>query len=266
MAELDYKKLKSDERIAIWGGPSGSAVGISNLGAPTADEINGDTSSMINMSPSISWSDTETPGVRSSEELNEPSLADPATYVEFGPTNYDGTLSFWVPRDNDDMGNLHAVVQELTSTPRDILDFAVRIDGDKDALAPAQSGDYVSTSRQQILSETNPFDFSASVRRTIGLTGKGGFAHYTIVGSHDSATVVPPTDGWVPGAKGRFRVEIQGRDYTNALEYTSSDPEALAVYSGGFFELSDNATGDIEITIYDRPARKTTVETISVEE
>ena len=264
MVDLDYKKLKSDERIAIWGGPSGSATGISNLGAPEADEINGVSSSMIQLSQSISWSDTEIPGVRSSEELNEPSLADPATYVEFGPTNYDGTLSFWEPRDNDDLGNHHAVVKQLTKTPRDILDLAVRIDGDKDALAPAAAGDYVSDSRQQILSETNPFDFSASVRRTVGLTGKGGFAHYTIVGDHSTPDFIAPTGGFVAGEKGRFRVEIEGRDYTNALEYTSGDPDKLSVFSGGFYEVAAGATGTVEITIYDRPARVTTVEEITI--
>lgn len=261
MAELDYKKLNSDERVGVFGGPSGSATGIQDLKEPQADEINntGGVSGVIPFSQSLSWSDTEIPGVRDSESTNEPSLADPATREEFGPTNYDGSLSMFLPSEYDDLSNDHALVYELTKDMREIRDFAVRIDGDIDALAAAADGQYVSTSRQQILSEANPFDFSASVRRTVGLTGKGGFAHYTIVGDH-TLTIVPPPGGFSAGDKGRILVTVQGRDYTNAVSFQSDDPSVINVYPGGFFEVTGDATDEATITVSERGVTSDTLQ------
>lgn len=247
MAELDYKKLPSDERIALWGGPSGAALGITDLDQPEADELNnvGGASGMLNYSPSVSWQDTELPGVTESDSTNEPSLADPATYTDFGPANYAGSLSMYLPNRYDDNSNNHSLVYDQTDTMHEILDFAVRIDGDKHALAPAADGDYISTSRQMLLSEQNPFNLEESIRRTVGMTGKGGFAHYTIVGEH---VLVPdaPSD-YAVGDKGRILVSVQGRDYTNALDFHSSNSEVVRVHKGGFYEVVGAGTTTIEV-------------------
>lgn len=261
--EFDYVKLQSDERVGTFAGPSGAAFGIADLDAPTADEINntGGISGMIPLAQSISWSDTELPGVRDSEVLNEPSMADPATYQEFGPTNYDGSTSFFLPDEYNDNSNPHSVVYDLTKTMREILDFAIRIDGDVDALAPVVDGQYVSTNRMQIRSEANPFNFDESIRRTINLSGKGGFAHYTIVGDHAITAILPP-GGIADGDKGRILAEVGGRDYTSAVHFSSSDPAVLQVYPGGFFEAV--GAGSATVTIRDRGAGTSTTETITI--
>lgn len=261
--EFDYVKLQSDERIGTFAGPSGAAFGIQDLDVPTEAEINntGGISGMIPLAQSISWSDTELPGVRDSEVINEPSMADPATYQEFGPTNYDGSISFFLPDEYDDNSNMNSVVYDLTKTMREVLDFAVRIDGDIDALAPAEDGQYVSTNRMQIRSEANPFNFDESIRRTINLSGKGGFAHYTIVGDHDITIVMPP-GSISEGDKGRILAEVQGRDYTNAVTFSSSDPEVLQVYPGGFFEAV--GAGTATLTVRDRDAGTSETESITV--
>lgn len=255
---LDFKKLPSDKRIAVWGGPSGGATGIQTIAVPTEEELNNDggASAMIPFSQSLSWNDTEVPGMRASEETNEPSLADDAGYVEFGPSNYDATLSMFRPRDYDDPSNPHSLVYDLTDLQDwDILDFAVRIDGDKDALAPAEDGDYVSTSRQQARTETEAYNFEESARRTVGFEGTGGFAHYTIVGDH-VLTVETDLDNLSEGDKGRILVSVQGRDYTNALRFRSSNPEVIQVYRGGFYEVV--GTGSFEITVEDEGAGTST--------
>jgi len=254
MATLDFVKLPSDKRIAVWGGPSGGASGIQELAEPKASEINneGGSSGMIPFSQSLSWNDTEVPGMRESEEVNEPSLADDANYVEFGPSNYDATLSMFRPRDYDDDSNTHSLVYDLTDLQDwDVLDFAVRIDGDKDALAPAQDGDYVSTSRQRAATETEAYNFEESARRTVGFEGTGGFAHYTIVGEHD-LTVESDLDTVSEGDKGRILVSVQGRDYTNALRFRTNNPDVIQVYRGGFYEVV--GTGSFEITVEDEDA------------
>lgn len=258
--ELDFVKLPSDRRIAVWGGPSGGASGITDLHEPEADEINnvGDASGMITFSQSLSWNDTEVPGVRESDTNNEPSLADDAGYEEFGVSNYDGTLSMYRPRKYDDASNPHSLVFDLTDLQDwDTLDFAVRIDGDKDALAPAADGDYISTSRQRTMTETQPFNFDESARRTVALEGAGGFAHYTIVGDHTLTVEEAPSE--VEGEKGRILVSVQGRDYTNALHFYSENPEVIRVYPGGFYEVV--GTGAYTVTITDEGAGTSTTAT-----
>src|SRR5690625_1165628 len=113
---LDFVKLPSDKRIAVWGGPSGGSSGIQDVDVPTEAELNNDggASGMIPFSQSLSWSDTELPGMRESESTNEPSLADDAGYEEFGPSNYDATLSMFRPRKYDDPSNPHSLVYDLT--------------------------------------------------------------------------------------------------------------------------------------------------------
>lgn len=260
---LDYKKLSSDDRIAVWGSLSGSASGIQEVSEPTEDELNntGGASGMIQLSQAISWSDTELPGLRASEESNEPSLADPANYVEFGPSNYDATLSMFFPKNYDDPSNPLSVAYDLLDmTDWRIVDFAVRIDGDKPALAPAEDGDYVTVTRQRSLTEARPYNFDESARRTLGFSGTGGFAHYTVVGDHTLTT--DSTGPTTVGDKGRIVVKVQDRDYTNALHFTSSDPSVVEVGPGGYYTAV--GAGSFTITVRDEAAGTSTTVTGTV--
>lgn len=263
MVSMDYIKLQSDERVGVFMSPSGGALGVADVAQPTEAELNntGGVSGMIPLSQSISWNDIELPGVQESESITEPSLADAATYVEFGPTSTGGTLSFFEPSEYDDFSNEHKIVHDLTKDIRAIRDVAVRIDGDTDALAPFEDGQYVSVSRQQLMSDANPFNLSESVRRTVGMSGKGDFSHYTIVGAH-TLTVVEPDDGYAVGVPTRIRVEVQGREYTNALTFLSSDPEVVRVFPGGF--VLPVATGSATVTVRDVDAGTQTTVTIAV--
>lgn len=261
MADLDFKKLTSDEHVSVWIGPSGgSTLGITDPGAPLAEEINNTNGSgMLRASQSISWNDTELVGVTDSEELNEPSLADPSTYVEFGSTNLGGSVSYYYPREYDDNSNEHSVIYDLTEKPREILDFVTRIDGTKRTDVAAADGDYVSVTRAMSLSEASPFTPGESVRRTVNYTGKGEFSHYTIVGDHTLTAIPPSGSPWALNTKARIRVTVQGRDFTNAVRFHSSDPDVVRVYAGGFYEVT--GAGTATITIEDEGAgTSTTVE------
>lgn len=263
MVSMDYIKLQSDERVGVFMSPSGGALGVADVAQPTEAELNntGGASGMIPLSQSISWNDIELPGVQESESITEPSLADAATYVEFGPTSTGGTLSFFEPSEWDDLSNEHTIVHDLTKDIRAIRDVAVRIDGDTDALAPFEDGQYVSVSRQQLMSDANPFNLSESVRRTVGMTGKGDFSHYTIVGSH-TLTAIEPDDGYAVGVPTRIRVEVQGREYTNALTFRTDDPEVVGVYPGGF--VMPVSAGEANIIIRDNDAGTETTVAIEV--
>ncbi len=258
---MDYQKLPADRTTTVWLGPTGAATGIAEISEPTAAELNnaGGTSGIQPASQSISWNDWDF-GTQASEVLNEPSLADAATYEEFGQNNFGGGVSFYYPEDYDDNSNLHSVIYDLTDTPGELNDIAIRIDGETFTTEPAADGDFVSTYRVQGEAEANPFTPGESKRRTVNFIQKSDFSHFTVVGDHAITPIAPAA--FALGDTGRIRASQQGRDTTNRLSITTSDGEIINVYPGGFYEvtgegtatvtITDNATGDtatVEVTV-----------------
>lgn len=250
---IDFKKLPADKNVTVWLGPSGgSTLGITSTHEPLAAELNntGGTSAMIPASQSISWNDFEF-GTQASETLNEPSLADAATYEEFGQSNYGGTMSFYYPAAYDDNSNMHSLIYDLTEEPGVLLDVAVRIDGDTNTSVPAAEGDFVSVFRSEGDAEANPFTPGESKRRTVSFIQKSDFAHFTVVGDHAITAIAPATTPWAVGRKGRIRASQQDRDVTNSLTFTSSDATVVKVYPGGFYEIVGEDEDTATITIRD---------------
>lgn len=251
---MDYEKLQSNKRVTVWLAPASDATGIANVSVPTASEINpGGASGSINASPSISFQDYDF-GIQDADTSSDPSLADESTYEDLGAANYGGSMSFYYPQDYDDDSNNHSLVYDLTDTPWTNIDVVQRIDGDKNNVSdPAQDGDFVSVFRTWLDSESNETDAEEAYRRTVGFQSRGEAAFYTIVGDH-TLTPIEPTGAWAAGNKSRLRVEVQDRDYTNALSFSSSDPEVVRIYPGGFYEVTGSAADEATITIRDRDA------------
>lgn len=256
---ISYTRLPSNEYIKVALGPTGGATGVQEIGEPTAAELNNTAGSgMIPASWSISWNDFSF-GMEASETLSEPSLADAASFEEFGANNYGGSMSFYYPAAYDDNSNLHSLIYDLTDLPGALIDAAVRIDGALPVTTAFADGDFVSVYRVSGESEANPFTPGESKRRTVGFTQKGDFAYNTIVGPHTLTAIAPAS--YAVGDKGRIRVSVQGRDYTNAVEFATSDGNVINIYPGGFFEVV--GTGTATVTITDSKAGTATTVTVT---
>lgn len=266
---MDYTKLKTNNRgsnISVWLGPSGgTTLGITNTAVPEAAEINntGGTSGVQPASQSISFNDWDF-GAQASETNNEPSLADSSSYEEFGQANYGGGVSFYMPEEYDDNSNLHSVIYDLTDIPGTVNDFVTRIDGQKSISRPAANGDYVSVYRAEFGGEENPFTPGESKRRTVTYNQKGDFAHYTVVGPHVITPIPAASTPWAAGKKARLRASVQGREYTNALTFVSSDAAVVAIYPGGFYEVTGTSGDTATITIRDVDAGTTATVNVTV--
>ncbi len=264
MATLGFEKCPADQRTTVWMSPTASgAVGITDVAVPLAAELNntGGTSTVINASASVSWNDYSF-GTQASETLNEPSFADAATYQTFGQANYGGSMSFWMPAAYDDNSNLHSLVYDLTDEPGALLDIAVRQDGDVLTSVAAANGDFVSVYRVELDSETNPFTPGESKRRTVDFLQKSEFSHLTIVGAH-TITAIPP-GSFAAGSKGRIRASVQSRDYTCALQFSTSDATVIDVYPGGFYKVTGTASDAATVTITDVEAGTSTPVSVTV--
>lgn len=266
MAEMDYTKMRSNRNVTVWLGPGGSATGIADVAVPTADELNnvGGVSSMLNASVSISFQDYDF-GIQEADTSSDPSLADESTFEDLGPKQFGGSMSFYYPKDYDDNSNTHSLVYDLTDTPWTPIDIATRIDGNKsNTNQPAADGDFVSTFRTWTDSETNAVDAEEAYRRTVGFQSLGDSAFYTIVGDHTITAVPPATAPWAAGKKARLRATVQGRDYTNALSFTTSDPEVVRIIPGGSYEVTGSASDEATITIRDEEAGTSTTVSVTV--
>lgn len=259
---LDFKKLQSTPHVTVWGGPTSAATGVQDVAEPTAAEINGGASAMLNWSPSISWNDYGF-GQQASETLNDPSFADESTFEEFGAKNYGGEISFYYPKEYDDNSNNHSLVYDQTDQPRTLLDVVVRLDGEKRTTVPAADGDIVHVFRTITDAEANVLTQPDAFRRTVGFLNQGEAEFYTIVGAHTITTVLP-SDPWVAGTKARIQGVVQDRDYTNALSFMSSDPEVVLVYPGGFYEVVGTAGDTATITVRDEAAGTSATVSVTV--
>jgi len=204
---------------------------------------------MLDATSSVSWNDFDF-GFQASETANEPSLADVSTYEEFTTLNFGGSLSHYMPASYDDNSNNHSLVYDLTAKPGTIIDAAIRIDGAKKNSTPFAAGDFVHAMRVQTSSETNPFTPGESHRRTVGFNSYGEAHAYTIVGPHTLTQIGTAT--FTSGGKGRIRVGVANRDYTNALTFRTSNVAVVDVTKGGFYKV--NGTGTATITVEDEAA------------
>lgn len=247
MSTLDYEKLQSNHHVKVALAPSGAATGIADIGEPTAAELNntGGTSGAINASPSISWNDFDF-GIQDPETTSDPSLADASTFEDLGPAQFGGSMSFYYPAEYDDNSNNHSLVYDLTDEPWTYIDVGIRIDGAKDNMqVDFADGDFVHTFRTWTDSESNVTDADAAYRRTVGFQPAGESAFYTIVGDHTLTAIEPSS--WEVGDKGRLRVSVQDRDYTNACSFQSSDADVVRILPGGFYEVTGAGTATITI-------------------
>lgn len=264
-ATIDYQKTPADQRVSVWLSPGGgSTLGVTDVQQPLAAELNntGGTSAMINASAAISWNDFDF-GVQESETNNEPSLADAANYEEFGVANYGGSMSMYY---YDTAEGLLWDVYTLTKTLGDQVDVAIRIDGDVKNNTPAVDGDFVSVYRTEIGSESTPFEFGSSKRRTVDFAALGEFSHVTIVGSHTMTLIPPATTPWKAGGKGRLRVSMQGRDVTNmdTLVFSVSDPTVIELGDDGSYKVIGDAADTATITVTETGTANTATQSVTV--
>lgn len=266
---LDFKKLRANADVSVVKvvmGPASDVLGIDDAYEPSAASLNntGGTSGMFVANEALNW-DGWSLGYEASETTNEPSMADIATFEEFGLSNIGGETSFFYPADKTDTSDPLALAYQASKQPGDNVDFGVRIDGQKPYTQPFANGDFVHVYGMEVVSETNEFTPGESVKRTVGWNNNGDASHYTIVGPHTITAVVPATDPWDAGRKARLRATVQGRDYTNALEFSSSDSDVVDIdLKGGGYEVTGTTGETATITIRDPEAGTTATVSVTV--
>lgn len=255
--ELDYVKLPTGGNIRWDFYPAGA---FANPYWPTATELNAGQP----LSQSLDLSDTDF-NVQASNTSTDPTFADVGNVESRGASNYGGTLALLFPQENDDNSNMHSVVQDTIQEQRLVGYIGRRIDGDKPWDQAYAAGDYVSIFYIITDGETLTIVGEESYKYGIGARPYGLAAIYTVVGT-TSTPVLALSTASVTGAigdVGRITGTINGREWTNGLNWSSSDGSIVTVRKGAVWRALANGSATLTASVPNSTVTDTVSATIS---
>ena len=245
MALIDFQKLRADGNITIsWYLPNAFA----NFEAPTATELNAATPTAAQFSKSISWNDLDF-GIQASNSIDDPSIVDVSNVTDRGAAQYGGGISFYYPGAFDDNTNAYSLTYDAIAVPRTIGFLVIRVDGAKPSTQAFAEGDYVHVLRVQTDAQTNVITGEEAFRYTVNFLNKGALAVYTVVqGAVASPVLVSGNASPASGSVYRLSATVAGREYTNGVVWTTSNPSVATVSSAGVVTVLGAALATATIT------------------
>lgn len=242
---LDFNKLIANGNVTMAWYPSNA---FADFKAPTAAELNAAAPTPEQFSKSISWNDLDL-GIQASNQIDDPSIADRGNFQTRGAAQYGGGVSFYFPGAFDDNTNAYSLTYDAISTPRTVGYMVCRIDGAKTPGTAFAEGDLVHVMELTTDAQTHAITGEEAFRYTVNFLQRGALAVYTVVqGAVDSPVVV--TGNATPAAGDSYRVNgtVAGREYTNGLAWTTSDPTVATVSSAGVVTIVGASTDTATIT------------------
>lgn len=253
---LDYTKLTSNGHVTVlWATPGSFA----NWKSPTATELN----ASLNLSSAISWNDFGF-GVQASNTQNDPSLADLGNRTDRGASQYGGAISFYYPGAFDDNTNAYSLAFDAVAVPRTLGYIVVRIDGNKPTTQAFAAGDYVHVMEVMTDGQTNVITGEEAFRYTVTMLQQGSLEVYTVVrATAVTVLVAPAVLTTAAGDVDRLLGTANGREYTNGLKWTTSDPAVATVSEAGVVTSVGSGSAIITGTFVQTGALDTASVTVS---
>ena len=201
------------------------------------------------------WDNFEV-GAQASETADAVPIGAKANVVRRAAANYGGTASFWYPGYRADLTNAAALVYAALKDLNTDGYIALSVDGDiGEAGQPAANmtfanGDLVTVMRvvtdewDDMITGEDPFYYTRTFLKA------GGFAPYTVAST--GAPVLTVTIDDDAGAAGDLRFvtgEINDRDWTRGLVWSTSDDSVATVSATGVVTFLTDGTADITATI-----------------
>lgn len=211
-----------------------------NYQAPTAAEIN----ACLDISDAISWNDFDF-NLQASNALEDPAITALGKVIDRGYTNFGGAISMYYPRNFDDPSSTYSLAYDALDAPRTKGYIVIRIDGEE-STTQATNGDLVHVFKVMTDGYAESITGEEAFRYTVTLLPQGDFAVRTVVGSSLTPVVLPATMTLNAGNVEKATATLGGRNYTNGLTWTSSDPAVATVSTAGV--VTAVAAGSATIT------------------
>lgn len=215
-------KVPASGNIRVWWALPNA---FSNWAAPTATEIN----ACLDISDSISWNDFDF-GLQASNTIDDPAITAIGKVSDRGAAQFGGGISFYYPGAFDDAGNDYSLTYDALDAPRTAGYLVVRVDGEE-AAATAANGELVHVFKVLTDGYAESITGEEAFRYTVTFLPQGDLAVRTVVGG--STPVIPSTLSVAVNASEVLSATVGGRNYTNGVKWSSSDPTKATVSSAG---------------------------------
>jgi hypothetical protein len=215
-------KVPASGNIRVWWAlPNAFA----NYEVPTASEIN----ACLDISDAISWNDFDF-NLEASNQIDDPAITAIGKVIDRGYTNFGGSLSLYYPRSFDDATSTYSLAYDALDAPRTLGYIVMRIDGEE-STDQATNGDLVHCFKVMTDGYAESITGEEAFRYTVTMLPQGDYVVRTVVGG-GNVTGVDATLALNAGNVGVLKGLWGGRNYTNGLEWTSSDTSKATVRAG----------------------------------
>ena len=246
-------KVPSSGNIRVWWALPNA---FSNFAAPTATEIN----NCLDVSDSISWNDFDF-GLQASNTIDDPAITAIGKVSDRGAEQFGGGVSFYYPGAFGDASNDYSNTYDAMDQPRTPGYLVIRVDGDNANSPLAANGDLVSVYKVMTDGYAETITGEEAFRYTITFLPQGDLAVRTVVGG--TTPVTPSTLAVAVGASEPLTATVGGRNYTNGVKWTSSDPTKASVSSAGIVTGVSAGSATITATYEATGNTDTTAVTVS---
>jgi hypothetical protein len=215
-------KVPASGNIRVWWAlPNAFA----NYKVPTAAEIN----ASLDISDAISWNDFDF-NLEASNQIDDPAITAIGKVIDRGYTNFGGSLSLYYPRNFDDATSTYSQAYDALDAPRTLGYVVMRIDGER-TNPLAANGELVHVFKVMTDGYAESITGEEAFRYTVTMLPQGDFAVRTVVGGGNVGGVAA-TLALSAGNVGVLKATWGGRNYTNGLEWTSSNTAKATVRAG----------------------------------
>ena len=229
-------KVPASGNIRVWWALPNAFAEWAN---PTAAEIN----ACLDISDSISWNDFGF-GLQASNTIDDPAITAIGKVSDRGAAQFGGALSFYYPGAFGDASNEYSLTYDALDQPRTNGYLVVRFDGEQ-AGTVAANGELVHVFKVITDGYAESITGEEAFRYTVTFLSQGDLAVRTVVGG-GTVVATPATIASAVGDVEVAKATVGGRNYTNGVKWTSSNPAVASVSSAGV--ITSVATGSATIT------------------
>jgi len=216
-------KVPASGNIRVWWALPNAFSDYEN---PTAAEVN----ASLDISDSISWNDFDF-NLEASNQLEDPAITSLGKVVDRGYTNWGGSISFYYPNAFDDSTSDYSATYDALDAPRTLGYLVLRIDGEE-STDQATNGDLVHCLKVTTDGYAESIVGEEAFRYTVSFLPQGDYVVRTVVGG-GAVVLSDATLSLNSGNVDVLTATWGGRNYTNGLEYSSSDNAVATVSSAG---------------------------------
>lgn len=218
--------------------------GLSKPDGPTAAEINAG----LNLSAAVAWDGSTFPAMSESTEVDDRSILDAGNATSRGFTQYEGGLSMFYPRDQNESVSVFGKAFQMLKLPGGAYWVITRVlQNVKHEATPVAVNDIVSVYKFIADTFINELDGETAFKYHVNLLPQGAAYGNTLAGPIAAPTVTNASGSGsiAVGEHAVLRAVAGGHNGTQMVRWESSDPAVANVSQNGVVTGVSSGSADI---------------------